>query len=160
MSTPGVEPGLSRPQRDVLTTRRCGPCHRWCALFALGRKLLLTLDIVIACSFQAVAMGVFCFYAAVCVGLGATSRRQPLLPPDKPPPHAASLKVVTEKPCTVSTHSPAEALRMCYFFHWTLIQSLYPFRNPPFAASQHSCRCPKFRHRDSNPGRSGESRVS
>ena len=25
MSTPGVEPGLSRPQRDVLTTRRCGP---------------------------------------------------------------------------------------------------------------------------------------
>ena len=28
MSTPGVEPGLSRPQRDVLTTRRCGPlCH-------------------------------------------------------------------------------------------------------------------------------------
>ena len=24
MSTPGVEPGLSRPQRDVLTTRRCG----------------------------------------------------------------------------------------------------------------------------------------
>ena len=26
MSTPGVEPGLSRPQRDVLTTRRCGPC--------------------------------------------------------------------------------------------------------------------------------------
>jgi hypothetical protein len=26
MTTPGVEPGLSRPQRDVLTTRRCGPC--------------------------------------------------------------------------------------------------------------------------------------
>ena len=26
LSTPGVEPGLSRPQRDVLTTRRCGPC--------------------------------------------------------------------------------------------------------------------------------------
>ena len=26
MSTPGVEPGLSRPRRDVLTTRRCGPC--------------------------------------------------------------------------------------------------------------------------------------
>ena len=25
MSTPGFEPGLSRPQRDVLTTRRCGP---------------------------------------------------------------------------------------------------------------------------------------
>ena len=24
MSAPGVEPGLSRPQRDVLTTRRCG----------------------------------------------------------------------------------------------------------------------------------------
>ena len=24
LSTPGVEPGLSRPQRDVLTTRRCG----------------------------------------------------------------------------------------------------------------------------------------
>ena len=24
MSSPGVEPGLSRPQRDVLTTRRCG----------------------------------------------------------------------------------------------------------------------------------------
>jgi hypothetical protein len=24
MTTPGVEPGLSRPQRDVLTTRRCG----------------------------------------------------------------------------------------------------------------------------------------
>ena len=24
MSTPGFEPGLSRPQRDVLTTRRCG----------------------------------------------------------------------------------------------------------------------------------------
>ena len=24
VSTPGVEPGLSRPQRDVLTTRRCG----------------------------------------------------------------------------------------------------------------------------------------
>ena len=24
MTTPGVDPGLSRPQRDVLTTRRCG----------------------------------------------------------------------------------------------------------------------------------------
>ena len=24
MTAPGVEPGLSRPQRDVLTTRRCG----------------------------------------------------------------------------------------------------------------------------------------
>ena len=24
MTTPGVKPGLSRPQRDVLTTRRCG----------------------------------------------------------------------------------------------------------------------------------------
>ena len=24
MSSPGVEPGLSRPRRDVLTTRRCG----------------------------------------------------------------------------------------------------------------------------------------
>ena len=24
MSTPGVEPGLSRPPRDILTTRRCG----------------------------------------------------------------------------------------------------------------------------------------
>ena len=24
LSTPGVEPGLSRPQHDVLTTRRCG----------------------------------------------------------------------------------------------------------------------------------------
>ena len=24
MTTPGVEPGLSRPQRDILTTRRCG----------------------------------------------------------------------------------------------------------------------------------------
>ena len=31
LSTPGFEPGLSRPQRDVLTTRRCGPqihCNR------------------------------------------------------------------------------------------------------------------------------------
>ena len=27
MSAPGVEPGLARPQRDVLTTRRCGPLH-------------------------------------------------------------------------------------------------------------------------------------
>ena len=26
MSTPGIEPGLPRPQRGVLTTRRCGPC--------------------------------------------------------------------------------------------------------------------------------------
>ena len=26
LSTPGVEPGLSRPQRDVLATRRCRPC--------------------------------------------------------------------------------------------------------------------------------------
>ena len=25
MSTPGVEPGLSQPRRDVLATRRCGP---------------------------------------------------------------------------------------------------------------------------------------
>ena len=24
MTTPGIEPGLSRPRRDVLTTRRCG----------------------------------------------------------------------------------------------------------------------------------------
>ena len=31
LSTPGFEPGLSRPQRDVLTTRRCG----------LGEKLTL-----------------------------------------------------------------------------------------------------------------------
>ena len=29
MSTPGVEPGLSRPRRDVLTTRRCG--HSRCS---------------------------------------------------------------------------------------------------------------------------------
>ena len=28
LTTPGVEPGLSRPQRDVLTTRRCGLCSR------------------------------------------------------------------------------------------------------------------------------------
>ena len=28
MSTPGVEPGLSRPRRDVLATRRCGPRGR------------------------------------------------------------------------------------------------------------------------------------
>ena len=27
MSTLGFELGLSRPQRDVLPTRRCGPCH-------------------------------------------------------------------------------------------------------------------------------------
>ena len=32
VSTPGVEPGLSRPQRDVLTTRRCRPC--WCIKYA------------------------------------------------------------------------------------------------------------------------------
>ena len=31
MSTPGVEPGLSRPRRDVLTTRRCG-LHMRCNL--------------------------------------------------------------------------------------------------------------------------------
>ena len=29
MSTPGVEPGLSRPRRDVLTTRRCGLSNVW-----------------------------------------------------------------------------------------------------------------------------------
>ena len=34
MSTPGVKPGLSRPQRDVLTTRRCGPLYDH-ALFAI-----------------------------------------------------------------------------------------------------------------------------
>ena len=28
MTAPGVEPGLSRPQRDVLTTGRCGPRER------------------------------------------------------------------------------------------------------------------------------------
>ena len=31
LSTPGFEPGLSQPQRDVLTTRRCGP-HDHCIL--------------------------------------------------------------------------------------------------------------------------------
>ena len=33
ITAPGVEPGLSRPQRDVLTTRRCGPWQ-----FALSGK--------------------------------------------------------------------------------------------------------------------------
>ncbi len=38
MTAPGVEPGLSRPQRDVLTTRRCGPClrHHQCWPHALA----------------------------------------------------------------------------------------------------------------------------
>ena len=31
MSTPGLEPGLSRPRRDVLTTRRCGLPKAWFA---------------------------------------------------------------------------------------------------------------------------------
>ena len=44
MSTPGVEPGLSRPQRDVLTTRRCGPCCKWCARATLDRKLFADPD--------------------------------------------------------------------------------------------------------------------
>ena len=85
MSTPGVEPGLSRPQRDVLTTRRCGPYRKWCAWSALGKQLSLTLDIVIACSFQAAAMGVGLLGSneTVRVGLDVTSHRQPLLPPDK-----------------------------------------------------------------------------
>ena len=40
MTTPGVEPGLSRPQRDVLTTRRCGPC-----LLSTADKVLRGSDI-------------------------------------------------------------------------------------------------------------------
>jgi hypothetical protein len=40
MTAPGVEPGLSRPQRDVLTTRRCGPClrHHQCRPHALASQ--------------------------------------------------------------------------------------------------------------------------
>ena len=40
MTAPGVEPGLSRPQRDVLTTRRCGPClwHHQCRPHALASR--------------------------------------------------------------------------------------------------------------------------
>ena len=38
VSTPGVEPGLSRPRRDVLTTRRCGPCIS-CISFASGTSI-------------------------------------------------------------------------------------------------------------------------
>ena len=34
LTTPGVEPGLSRPRRDVLTTRRCSPCR--CVVFCLS----------------------------------------------------------------------------------------------------------------------------
>ena len=34
LTTPGVEPGLSRPRRDVLTTRRCSPCR--CVAFCLS----------------------------------------------------------------------------------------------------------------------------
>ena len=42
VSTPGVEPGLSRPRRDVLTTRRCGPCVSciFCVLFVLLCQML------------------------------------------------------------------------------------------------------------------------
>ena len=41
MSTPGVEPGLSRPRRDVLTTRRWG--RWWCiAASAAANKLAVS----------------------------------------------------------------------------------------------------------------------
>ena len=41
MTTPGVEPGLSRPRRDVLTTRRCGrlPALYKCKMPKLTWKL-------------------------------------------------------------------------------------------------------------------------
>ena len=45
LSSPGVEPGLSRPQRDVLTARRCGllaepipPSPGPCAAFGGARR--------------------------------------------------------------------------------------------------------------------------
>ena len=42
VSTPGVEPGSSRPRRDVLTTRRCGPCVSciFCVIFVLLCEML------------------------------------------------------------------------------------------------------------------------
>ena len=36
LTTPGVEPGLSRPRRDVLTTRRCGRLSLQCLTAALS----------------------------------------------------------------------------------------------------------------------------
>ena len=37
MTTPGVKPGLSRPQRDVLTTRRCRRCDQSQAICTLSK---------------------------------------------------------------------------------------------------------------------------
>ena len=49
MSSPGVEPGLSRPQRDVLTTRRWGPgVHIWLAHKLLATELQSTLRAAVA----------------------------------------------------------------------------------------------------------------
>ena len=53
MSTPGVEPGLSRPRRDVLTNRRCGQ--------------LLAAGLFPICSWVVVLHSVVC--VAWCVGL-------------------------------------------------------------------------------------------
>ena len=36
LTTPGVEPGLSRPRRDVLTTRRCGRLSLQCLTAVLS----------------------------------------------------------------------------------------------------------------------------
>ena len=38
LTTPGVEPGLSRPERDVLTTRRCGHLTGIKTLIIIARK--------------------------------------------------------------------------------------------------------------------------
>ena len=45
MSTPGFEPGLSRPQRDVLTTRRCG---QQCSLACVALQVCSLLGAVAA----------------------------------------------------------------------------------------------------------------
>ena len=49
MSSPGVEPGLSRPQSDVLTIRRWGPgVHMWLAHKLLATELQSTLRAAVA----------------------------------------------------------------------------------------------------------------
>ena len=47
VSTPGVEPGLSRPRRDVLTTRRYGPC-----ISCISLASWISIQVCIACCYK------------------------------------------------------------------------------------------------------------
>ena len=147
MPTLGFEPRLPQPQRDVLTTRRCGPCFS-----ALNRRT----------SGQAFSSnsnsGIFCHL--------------PFLPLPSPKPLPLPSQEARATAARLTPDQKVGSLSGLIFL---------PAKTTPKALSMASdTSAPKhtrqqwredmfthsfaaqalFRHRDSNPGRSDESRVS